>query len=117
LKWFGIRNADLDADSPRRKISRLMGGYPARAPARRNVFPKELSNNREMMVIWQELVKTPKRHDLSSKQDQRQIRYFEGDLAAIDEISEEISHLYCTTVMIDSTILIEPASEYQRWID
>lgn len=117
LKKFGIRNAYLNANSPTRKISRLMGCYPGLAPATRNVFTKELSNNREMMVISQELVKTLKQHGFWNKEIHKQIRYFEGELAAIDEISEEIKNLYCTAFMIDNPILIEHASVCQRWID
>jgi ribonucleoside-diphosphate reductase alpha chain len=70
-----------------------------------------------MMVISQELVKMLKRHGFWNKEIHKQIRYFEGELAAIDEISEEIKNLYCTAFMIDSPILIEHASVYQRWID
>jgi ribonucleoside-diphosphate reductase alpha chain len=117
LKKFGIRNAYLNANSPTRKISRLMGCYPGLAPATRNVFVKQLSNNHEMMIISQELVNTLKRHGFWNKEIHKQIRYFEGELAVIDEISEEIKNLYCTAFMIDSPILIEHASVCQRWID
>jgi ribonucleoside-diphosphate reductase alpha chain len=117
LKQFGIRNAYLNANSPTRKISRLMGCYPGLAPATRNVFTKELSNNREMMLISQELVKTLKRRGFWNKEIHKQIRYFEGELAAIDEISDDVKNLYCTAFMIDSSVLIEHASMCQRWID
>jgi ribonucleoside-diphosphate reductase alpha chain len=117
LRRFGIRNAYLNANSPTRKISRLMGCFPGLAPATRNVFTKELSNNREMMVISQELVRTLKRYGFWNKEVHKQIRYFEGELAAIDEISDEVKNLYCTAFMIDSPILIEHAAVCQRWID
>jgi ribonucleoside-diphosphate reductase alpha chain len=117
LRQFGIRNAYLNANSPTRKISRLMGCFPGLAPATRNVFTKELSNNREMMVISQELVRTLKRHGFWNKEIHKQIRYFEGELAAINEISDEVKNLYCTAFMIDSPILIEHAAVYQHWID
>jgi ribonucleoside-diphosphate reductase alpha chain len=117
LRQFGIRNAYLNANSPTRKISRLMGCFPGLAPATRNVFTKELSHNREMMIISQELVKTLKRHGFWNKEIHKQIRYFEGELAAIDEISDEVKNLYCTAFMIESPILIEHAAICQRWID
>lgn len=117
LKKFGIRNAYLNANSPTRKISRLMGCYPALTPATRNVFTKELSNNREMMVISQELVNTLKKNRFWNKEIHKQIRYFEGELAAIDEIPDDIKNLYCTAFMIDSDVLIEHAAVRQHWID
>ncbi len=117
LKKFGIRNAYLNANSPTRKISRLMGCYPGLTPATRNVFTKRLSGNYEMMVISQELVNTLKKHAFWNKEIHKQIRYFEGELAAIDEIPDNIKNLYCTAFMIDSEVLIAHASVVQQWID
>lgn len=117
LKTYGIRNAYLNANSPTRKISRLMGCYPGLTPATRNVFTKTLSGNHEMMIISQELVNTLKQHEFWNKDIHKQIRYFEGELAAIDDIPGEIKNLYCTAFMIDSDVLIEQAAIVQRWID
>lgn len=117
LKKYGIRNAYLNANSPTRKISRLMGCYPGLTPATRNVFTKTLSGNHEMMVISQELVNTLKKHEFWNKEIHKQIRYFEGELAAIDEISDDIKNLYCTAFMIDTEVLIAQASIVQQWID
>lgn len=117
LKKYGIRNAYLNANSPTRKISRLMGCYPGLTPATRNVFTKQLSGNHEMMIISQELVNTLKQNGCWNKEVHKQVRYFEGELAAIEEIPEEIKNLYCTAFMIDSEILIAQAAAVQRWVD
>lgn len=117
LKKFGIRNVYLNAISPTRKISRLMGCYPGLTPATRNVFIKKLSDNHEMMIISQELVTTLKKYSCWNKEIHKQIRYFEGELAAIDEIPDNIKNLYSTAFMINWDVLIEHAAIVQHWID
>ena len=113
----GLRNAYLNAFSPTRKIARLLGCYPELSPATKNVFTKRLDDNYEMMIISPELVKILKKSGVWNKAIHKQIRYFEGELAAIDEIPESIKEVFATAYMIDSESIIESAARRQKWID
>ncbi|MDR2737915.1 MAG: ribonucleoside-diphosphate reductase subunit alpha [Puniceicoccales bacterium] len=117
VKKHGIRNAYLNAFSPTRKIARLLGCYPELSPATKNVFTKRLDDNYEMMVISPELVKILKKSGVWNKAIHKQIRYFEGELAAIDGIPDSIKEVFSTAYMIDNESLIESAARRQKWID
>jgi ribonucleoside-diphosphate reductase alpha chain len=113
----GLRNAYLNAFSPTRKIARLLGCYPELSPATKNVFTKRLDDNYEMMIISPELVKILKKSGVWNKSIHKQIRYFEGELAAIEDIPESIKSVFSTAYMIDSEVIIEGAARRQKWID
>ncbi|MDR3144185.1 MAG: ribonucleoside-diphosphate reductase subunit alpha [Puniceicoccales bacterium] len=117
VKKFGVRNAYLNAFSPTRKIAKLLGCYPELSPATKNVFVKRLDDNYEVMVISPELVKILKKSGVWNKAIHKQIRYFEGDLAAIDEIPEAIKEVFSTAYMIDNETIIDGAARRQKWID
>ncbi|MDR1401680.1 MAG: ribonucleoside-diphosphate reductase subunit alpha [Puniceicoccales bacterium] len=117
IKKNGLRNAYLNAFSPTRKIARLLGCYPELSPATKNVFTKRLDDNYEMMIISPELVKILKKSGVWNKAIHKQIRYFEGELAAIEGIPESIKSVFSTAYMIDSEAIIEGAARRQRWID
>ncbi|MDR1595839.1 MAG: ribonucleoside-diphosphate reductase subunit alpha [Puniceicoccales bacterium] len=117
VKKNGIRNAYLNAFSPTRKIARLLGCYPELSPATKNVFTKRLDDNYEMMIISPELVKILKKSGVWNKAIHKQIRYFEGELAAIDGIPDAIKSVFATAYMIDTEAIIEGAARRQKWID
>jgi ribonucleoside-diphosphate reductase alpha chain len=117
VKNNGLRNAYLNAYSPTRKIARLLGCYPELSPATKNVFTKRLDDNYEMMIISPELVRILKKAGVWNKAIHKQIRYFEGELAAIDGIPESIKEVFATAYMIDSEAIIEGAAGRQKWID
>jgi ribonucleoside-diphosphate reductase alpha chain len=117
VKKHGIRNAYLNAFSPTRKIARLLGCYPEMSPATKNVFTKRLDDNYEMMIISPELVKILKKTGVWNKAIHKQIRYFEGELAAIDGIPDSIKEVFSTAYMIDNELIIESAARRQKWID
>lgn len=117
VKTYGIRNAYLNAYSPTRKIARLLGCYPELSPATKNVFTKRMDDNYEMMIISPEMVKALKKAGVWNKSIHKQIRYFEGELGAIDGIPNDIKEVFSTAYMIDNHVLIESASQRQRWID
>ena len=117
VRSIGMRNAYLNAFSPTRKIARLLGCYPEMSPATKNVFTKHLDDNSEMMIISPALVKMLKKSGVWDKAIHKQIRYFEGELAAINEIPATIKEVFSTAYMIDSNVIIDSAARWQRWID
>jgi hypothetical protein len=52
----GIRNADVDAFNPRKKMSRSLGCCPESSPATQHPFAKHLDDNCEMMTISPQLI-------------------------------------------------------------
>jgi ribonucleoside-diphosphate reductase alpha chain len=117
VKKNGLRNAYLNAFSPTRKIAKLLGCYPELSPATKNVFIKRLDDNYEVMVISPELVRILKKSGAWNKSIHKQIRYFEGELAAIDEIPDSIKEVFATAYTIDSGAIIDGAARRQKWID
>ena len=117
VRNHGVRNAYMNACSPTRKIARLLGCYPELSPATKNVFTKRFSDNYEMMIISPDLVERLKKAGVWNKSVHKQIRYFEGELAAIDEIPEDIKNVFLTAYMISSDAIIEGAARRQKWLD
>lgn len=117
IKSHGVRNAYMNACSPTRKIARLLSCYPELSPATKNVFTKRFDDNYEMMIISPELVRILKRTGVWNKSIHKQIRYFDGDLAAIDGIPDNIKDVFATAYMIDSAAIIDGAARRQQWID
>jgi ribonucleoside-diphosphate reductase alpha chain len=70
-----------------------------------------------MMIISPELVRILKKSGAWNKAIHKQIRYFEGELAAIDGIPDSIKEVFSTAYMIDSELIIESAARRQKWID
>lgn len=112
----GMRNSNVLAIAPTATISNIMGSTPCIEPTFRNLFVKgNLSG--DFIVLNRHLVEDLKKINLWGPEMADRIKYYDGELADIDEIPEELKLKYSTAFAIDYTWLVEAAARRQKWID
>ena len=112
----GMRNSNVLAIAPTATISNIMGTTPCIEPTYKNLFVKSNLSG-EFIVLNRPMVKELKEKNLWNDALLEELKYFDGDLSAIDSIPEELKDLYKTTFCIDYNFLIDAAARRQKWID
>ncbi len=116
IKTQGMRNSNVLAIAPTATISNIMGSTPCIEPTFRNLFVKgNLSG--DFIVLNGYLVRDLKKLGLWGEDMVERLKYFDGELADIDEIPAEIKAKYATAFSIDHTWIIDAAARRQKWID
>ena len=85
-------------------------------PEYQNLYVKSNLSG-EFTMANEHLVKDLKRMGLWDEVMIADLKYFDGSLARIDRIPQELRELYATAFEIDPSWLIEAASRRQKWID
>lgn len=112
----GMRNSNVLAIAPTATISNIMGSTPCIEPTFKNLFVKgNLSG--DFIVLNQFLVKDLKKLGLWDEDMVERLKYYDGELADIDEIPEDLKRKYMTAFTIDFTWFIDAAARRQKWID
>jgi ribonucleoside-diphosphate reductase alpha chain len=112
----GMRNSNVLAIAPTATISNIMGSTPCIEPTFRNLFVKgNLSG--DFIVLNHYLVRDLKKLGLWGEDMVERLKYYDGELADIDEIPAEIKLRYATAFSIDHNWIIEAAARRQKWID
>ena len=112
----GMRNSNVLAIAPTATISNIMGSTPCIEPTFRNLFVKgNLSG--DFIVLNGHLVRDLKKLGLWGEEMVERLKYFDGELADIDEIPADIKAKYATAFSVDYTWIIEAAARRQKWID
>lgn len=105
----GMRNSNVLAIAPTATISNIMGTSPCIEPLYKNLFVKANLSG-EFVVLNPYLVRDLKAAGLWSRELAGQLKYFDGDLAEIEGIPEELRERYRTAFEIDSAFLIDAAA-------
>ncbi|MDR1458145.1 MAG: ribonucleoside-diphosphate reductase subunit alpha [Puniceicoccales bacterium] len=113
----GLRNCSLLAYSTDERISKLMGCFPGVYPVTRNIFKKSYGGSDVIMFVNPAMVKTLKQENIWTDDVFEQICYFDGEIAAIDEIPNDIKAKFRTAYSIDTEKLIKMYRNLQCWID
>lgn len=112
----GMRNSNVLAIAPTATISNIMGSTPCIEPTFKNLFVKgNLSG--DFIVLNQHLVRDLKALNLWNEEMVERLKYFDGELADIDEIPANIKEKYSTAFSIGYEWFIEAAARRQKWID
>ena len=112
----GMRNSNVLAIAPTATISNIVGSSPCIEPTYKNLFVKSnLSGDFTQLNSY--LVTDLKKLGLWNQTMMEQLKYFDGELANIPEIPEEIKAKYLTAFAIDYKWLIDAAARRQKWID
>ena len=112
----GMRNSNVLAIAPTATISNIMGSTPCIEPTFKNLFVKgNLSG--DFIVLNQYLVRDLKELNLWGEEMVDRLKYYDGELADIDEIPQHLKEKYATAFSIDYTWLIDAAARRQKWID
>ena len=116
VKKHGMRNSNTMAIAPTATISNITGITQSIEPMYKHLFVKSnLSGEFTIPNLY--LVKKMKELGLWDQEMLDDLKYFDGSIAEIDRIPDEIKRIYLTAFEIDPEWIIECASRRQKWID
>jgi ribonucleoside-diphosphate reductase alpha chain len=116
IKQHGMRNSNTMAIAPTATISNIIGCTQSIEPMYKHLFVKSNLSG-EFTVPNLYLVKRLKELGLWDKQMLDDLKYFDGSIAEIDTIPEEVRRVFVTAFEIDPEWTIECTSRRQKWID
>jgi|688.fasta_scaffold24200_5 ribonucleoside-diphosphate reductase alpha chain len=112
----GMRNSNVLAIAPTATISNIMGTTPCIEPNYKNLYVKSNLSG-DFIVLNAELVKDLKKAGLWNRDMLDQLKYFDGELDAIDGIPQAIKDKHKTVFGIGHEYIIDAAARRQKWID
>ncbi len=113
---YGMRNSNCVAIAPTATISNIVGVSASIEPTYQNIYVKSNLSG-EFTVVNDALVRDLKALDLWDEVMVADLKYFDGSLARIDRVPDELKARYATAFEIDPNWLIEAAARRQKWID
>ena len=113
---YGMRNSNCVAIAPTATISNIVGVSASIEPAYQNLYVKSNLSG-EFTVVNEALVRDLKALALWDEVMVADLKYFDGSLARIDRVPDELKARYATAFEIDPVWLIEAAARRQKWID
>ena len=116
VKTVGMRNSNCLAIAPTATIANICGVSQSIEPTYQNLFVKSNLSG-EFTVVNPYLVRRLKALGLWDEVMVNDLKYYDGSLANIDRVPEEIKQLFATAFEIDPRWLIEAAARRQKWID
>jgi len=116
IKQYGMRNSNCVAIAPTATISNIIGVSPCIEPNYRNLYVKSNLSG-EFTVVNDYLVRDLKSRKLWDEVMVADLKYFDGSLARIDRIPDELRELYATAFEVDPTWVVECAARRSKWID
>ncbi|MCX6845234.1 MAG: ribonucleoside-diphosphate reductase subunit alpha [Verrucomicrobia bacterium] len=116
IEAHGMRNSNVLAIAPTATISNIMGTTPCIEPNYKNLYVKSNLSG-DFIVLNSELVKDLKKSGLWGQEMLDQLKYFDGELDAIDDIPEALKHKHKTVFGIGHEFIVDAASRRQKWID
>lgn len=112
----GMRNSNCVAIAPTATISNIVGVSASIEPTYQNLYVKSNLSG-EFTVVNEAMVRDLKALDLWDEVMVADLKYFDGSLARIERVPEELKARYATAFEIDPAWLIEAAARRQKWID
>lgn len=116
IKKHGMRNSNTMAIAPTATIANITDVTQSIEPMYKNLFVKSNLSG-EFTVPNTYLVEDLKKLGLWDHDMLDDLKYFDGSIAEIDRIPQELKQIYLTAFEIDPEWLIECASRRQKWID
>jgi ribonucleoside-diphosphate reductase alpha chain len=116
IKQHGMRNSNCVAIAPTATISNIIGVSACIEPTYQNLYVKSNLSG-EFTEINEYLVRDLKARGLWDEVMISDLKYFDGSLAKIDRIPQDLRALYATAFEVEPKWLVEAASRRQKWID
>jgi ribonucleoside-diphosphate reductase alpha chain len=116
IKAWGMRNSNCMAIAPTATISNIIGVAQSIEPTYKNLYVKSNLSG-EFTVINTYLVERLKALGLWDKNMVDDLKYFDGELAEIKRIPDEVKKIFLTAFDIEPKWLILCAMKRQKWID
>jgi len=116
VKKYGMRNSNTMAIAPTATISNITNCTQSIEPMYKHLFVKSnLSGEFTIPNVF--LVNCLKKLGLWDQQMLDDLKYFDGSIAEIERIPQEVKQLFLTAFEIDPEWTIECTSRRQKWID
>lgn len=112
----GMRNSNVLAIAPTATISNIMGTTPCIEPNYKNLYVKSNLSG-DFIVLNCELVRDLKKENLWNAEMLDQLKYFDGELADIEEIPDALKQKHLTVFGVGYERIIDAAARRQKWID
>jgi len=116
IKAWGMRNSNCMAIAPTATISNIIGVAQSIEPTYKNLYVKSNLSG-EFTVINTYLVDALKEKGLWDKPMVEDLKYFDGELAEISRVPDDIKQRFLTAFDVDPKWLIACAMKRQKWID
>ncbi len=116
IQQHGMRNSNCVAIAPTATISNIIGVSPCIEPTYRNLYVKSNLSG-EFTVVNDYLVRDLKERGLWDEVMVADLKYFDGSLARIDRIPNDLRDMYATAFEVDPSWVVECAARRQKWID
>lgn len=116
IKQYGMRNSNCVAIAPTATISNIIGVAACIEPTYQNLYVKSNLSG-EFTEINEYLVRDLKARGLWDEVMISDLKYFDGSLAKIDRIPNDLRAIYATAFEVEPSWLVEAASRRQKWID
>jgi len=116
IKEHGMRNSNCVAIAPTATISNIIGVAACIEPTYQNLYVKSNLSG-EFTEINEYLVRDLKARGLWDEVMISDLKYFDGSLAKIDRIPQDLREIYATAFEVEPSWLVEAASRRQKWID
>jgi len=116
IKLHGMRNSNCVAIAPTATIANIVGVTASIEPTYQNLYVKSNLSG-EFTVINEYLVKDLKTAGIWDEVMISDMKYFDGSLARIDRIPQEVRQLYMTAFEVGPKWIIEAGARRQKWID
>lgn len=116
IKRYGMRNSNTMAIAPTATISTITDCYPCIEPIYKNIYVKANMSG-EFTVVNKYLVEDLKKLGLWNQEMLDQLKYYDGNVSAIDEIPVSLKEKYKEAFEIDPQWLIDITAARGKWID
>jgi len=116
VKKHGMRNSNTMAIAPTATIANITGITQSIEPMYKHLFVKSNLSG-EFTIPNTFLVEKLKSLNLWDQEMLDDLKYFDGSIAEIERIPDDVKRVYLTAFEIDPEWLIECASRRQKWID
>jgi ribonucleoside-diphosphate reductase alpha chain len=116
IRLWGMRNSNCMAIAPTATISNIIGVSQSIEPTYKNLYVKSNLSG-EFTIINNYLVEKLKKLGLWDQSMVDDIKYFDGELAEIKRIPDDVKKLFLTAFDIEPKWLIACAMKRQKWID
>ncbi|MER1968749.1 ribonucleoside-diphosphate reductase subunit alpha [Castellaniella sp. GW247-6E4] len=116
IRVNGMRNSNCVAIAPTATIANIIGVSPCIEPTYRNLYVKSNLSG-EFTVVNDYLVRDLKARGLWDEVMVADLKYFDGSLARIDRVPQELRALYATAFEVEPQWVVECAARRQKWID
>jgi len=116
IKQHGMRNSNCVAIAPTATISNIIGVSACIEPTFQNLYVKSNLSG-EFTVVNEYLVRDLKARGLWDEVMIADLKYFDGSLAKIDRIPQDLRDIYATAFEVAPKWIVEAAARRQKWID